>query len=111
MEFLCNNNQQVVENEGNLFEILEYGDIFFYSRATCSTVFVVRNVQIYFDECSTCAGARNLALRRLLANITALQRSLNLFVNNGTTTQVSAQICSTPNITRLSNTDSAFSIN
>ncbi len=47
-------------------------------------------------------GARNLALRRLLANITALQRSISLITNDGSSSQVSAQICSAPNITRLS---------
>jgi hypothetical protein len=63
---------------------------------------MVQNIQVYFDECSTCAGARNLAIRRALANITAFQQPLNLITNDGSGSEVSTQICSTPNITAIS---------
>jgi hypothetical protein len=63
---------------------------------------VVRNIQVYFDQCSTCVGARNLALRRALGNITAFSNALSLSANDGSSAQVSTQICSAPNITSLS---------
>ncbi|CAF3994816.1 unnamed protein product [Rotaria sp. Silwood2] len=71
-------------------------------RATsCPTTFIVRNIQVYFDRCSTCVGSRNLALRRTLGNLAAFQKSLNLSTSNANASQISTEICSTPNITSL----------
>ncbi|CAF4006786.1 unnamed protein product, partial [Rotaria sp. Silwood1] len=80
---------------------MKFQDMFFPRATSCPTTFVVRNIQVYFDRCSSCVGSRNLALRRALGNLTAFQKPLNLSINNGTVSQISIEICSTPNITSL----------
>ena len=74
-----------------------------FRQTSCSTVFIIRNIRIYFDRCPACTDSRNLALLRALSNITALQQPLNLTISNGTTSRISTKICSTPNITGPSN--------
>lgn len=110
MEFLWGNSPPVVGNDGNLhFCQATISPSAFFSRATsCSMVFVIQNIKIYFDACSTCASERNSAIRRSLANITAFQQPLNLIMNNGTTSQVSSQICSTPNITTFGKIETSY---
>ncbi len=114
MEFSCNKIRQVAENDGNVYSKFEKKNrisIFNFSATSCPTVFVIRNIQVYFDQCSTCAGARNLAIRRSLVNITAFQQSLSLSTSSGNSSQVTAEICSTPNITRLSKIDIIYAFN
>ncbi|CAF0764102.1 unnamed protein product [Adineta ricciae] len=69
--------------------------------ASCDAIFVVRNIQVYFDYCSTCAGSRNLALRRALSNITAFQQPLELLLNSAGQAKVATEICSVPTMSRL----------
>ena len=69
---------------------------------SCSTTFIIQNVQVYFDYCSTCIIARNLALHHSLANITAFQLPLNLSIDGHSGSQISTKICSTPIVSQLS---------
>ncbi|CAM4849372.1 unnamed protein product, partial [Rotaria magnacalcarata] len=68
---------------------------------SCPTTFTIQNIQIYFDACSACISSRNAALRRSLSNLTAFQTPLSLAASSANGSQVSLDVCSTPNITAL----------
>ncbi|CAF3865976.1 unnamed protein product, partial [Rotaria magnacalcarata] len=68
---------------------------------SCPITFIIQNIQVYFDACSTCISSRNTALRRSLSNLTAFQTPLSLAATSGNGSQVSLDVCSTPNITAL----------
>lgn len=61
-------------------------------------MFVIENIQVYFDECSACINERNLNINRLFSNITFLQQLLHLILND---MKFAIKICSIPNISHL----------
>ena len=63
-------------------------------------IFIIRNIQVYFDHCSTCTNQRNVLLRGLFFNQTAFKEPFYLLLNNR---YFFAQICSIPNISHFSN--------
>ncbi|UJR22520.1 hypothetical protein I4U23_025570 [Adineta vaga] len=60
---------------------------------SCSIVFIIQNLQIYFDQCSSCVNKRQQALHRSFFNLKTFQQPLHLIINNF---NVYPQICSTP---------------
>ena len=61
-------------------------------------MFIIENIQVYFDECSACINERNLNINRLFSNIISLQQLLHLILND---IKFSIKICSIPNISHL----------
>ncbi|CAF4180329.1 unnamed protein product, partial [Adineta steineri] len=115
--YLSSNNKMVVQNylSNQLLDESGYRGLFIDGvlvqqqssnnrrrrDTSCDALFIIQNIQVYFDYCSTCTGSRNLALRRSLGNLTAFQQPLNLLINNGSTSKVSTQLCSAPTISSL----------
>ncbi|CAF1278071.1 unnamed protein product, partial [Didymodactylos carnosus] len=64
----------------------------------CLTTFIIRDIQVYFDQCDSCIDQRNLLLRKFLTNSSAFKIPLNLEINMNI--PVSFNICSTSNISR-----------
>ncbi|CAF1007710.1 unnamed protein product [Adineta steineri] len=65
-----------------------------FNTHTCETIFIIENIQVYFDECFVCKQERNLVLYHSFFNITSFQQPLHLILNNF---NILAHICSTPN--------------
>ncbi|CAF0894580.1 unnamed protein product [Adineta steineri] len=61
---------------------------------TCETIFIIENIQVYFDQCLVCKHERNLVLYHAFFNITSFQQPLHLILNNF---NILTRICSTPN--------------
>ncbi|CAF1469675.1 unnamed protein product, partial [Adineta steineri] len=115
--YLSSNNKMVVQNylSNQLLDESGYRGLFIDGvlvqqqstnnrrrrDTSCDALFIIQNIQVYFDYCSTCTGSRNLALRRSLGNLTAFQQPLNLLINNGSMSKVSTQLCSAPTISSL----------
>ncbi|CAF1462190.1 unnamed protein product, partial [Adineta steineri] len=94
--YLSSNNKMVVQNylSNQLLDEFGYRGLFIDGvlvqqqstnnrrrrDTSCDALFIIQNIQVYFDYCSTCTGSRNLALRRSLGNLTAFQQPLNLLI-------------------------------
>ena len=92
-------------NERNGMELnqktFELNDLF--REISCSIIFIIQNIQVYFDHCSTCINQRNGVLRRLFFDRTAFKEPLYLLLNNR---YFFARVCSIPNITHWRNDQS-----
>ncbi|CAF0794350.1 unnamed protein product [Adineta steineri] len=65
-----------------------------FNMHTCDTIFIIENIQVYFDQCLVCKHERNLVLYHSFFNITSFQQPLHLILNNF---NILTHICSTPN--------------
>ena len=75
------------------------------SNRSCSMILVLENVQVYFDQCSICLNERNTNLKRSFSNISNFRQPVHLILNN---IRRSAQICSTPSLSRFSKNKESF---
>ena len=94
------NLHRIKEQHGSELVRKNAASEYLFSDLSCSMIFIIRNIQVYFDHCSTCTNQRNVLLRGLFFNQTAFKEPFYLVLNNR---YFFAQICSIPNISHFSN--------